>query len=131
MKPLFKLTEKRRNAIALLLIASQLAFYDHQVVYSYIDHISRKLLFIHTAYNCIILFAFSMIVKYGRKNPALRDAMMNLNFFCSCAIIIPLLILNFPHSDHLFIAGMIMVVVLLSIQLFIDTLIGIKKLIDP
>ena len=130
MKPQFNLTEKRRNAIALLLITAQLAFYDHDVVYAYIDNISSRLLFIHTAYNCVVLFAFFMILRYGRRSPDIRHTMMNLNFFSSLTIVIPLLILKFPHSDRLFIAGVIMAVIFLSIQLFIDTIIGIKKLIE-
>ena len=130
MKPKFNLTEKRRNAIALLLITAQLAFYDHEVVYPYIDYLSSRLLFIHTTYNCVGVFAFYMILKYGRKNPALRGTMMNLNLFCSIAILIPLLILKFPHSDRHFIAGLIIAFIFISMQLFIDTLIGIKKLIE-
>ena len=129
MKLKINLTEEKRNTIALLIITTLLIFYDYVIVYPYIEHISRKLLFIDTVYNSVVLFALSMTLRYGGKNPVLRNTMISLSVFSTISIVISLLILRFPYSDRIYIAFLIIAIILLSMKPFIDTLIGIKKLI--
>ena len=129
MKLKINLTEEKRNTIALLIITTLLIFYDYVIVYPYIEHISRKLLFIDTVYNSVVLFALSMTLRYGGKNLVLRNTMMSLSVFSTISIVISLLILRFPYSDRIYIALLIITVILLAMKPFIDTLIGVKKLI--
>lgn len=129
MKLKFTHPQKKRNAVALLLITVLLAFYDCDIVYPYINYISSKLLFVFTAYHFVAIFAFFMIIKYGENNFTLRNTMVDLVCFSSLVILIILVVLKFPYSNRIFTASVIIFFIICSMELFIDTLIGIKRLI--